>query len=141
MVLQYLPGPGILVNGKVVTDDDIARGEFAQQFRFEIGAEPFPVHGPVYDEGCAHAVVTQCGDERAGFVMAMRHPSHATLSPEGAPARTNHLCVQSCLINEDQPGDGQPWLALFPALTGGFYVGTLLLGCVKRFFYRSAPAC
>ena len=101
-LLQTFGCPGALVDGKVVEDDDVAWAEGRRELGLDIGVESDPVDGPVDDEGRGQPIAAQAGDEGLCSPFAERRLGSEPLAARGAAARSRHLGVDRCLVDEDQ---------------------------------------
>lgn len=101
-------GPGALMGGEIVEDDDVSRLEGRGQLGLDISFEDFAVHRRIDDEGRREACRCQGGDEGLRLPVTERCLGMQPLALQAAPAQPRHLGRRPSLVNEHQPVEGLP---------------------------------
>ena len=119
---------------QIVHDHDIAGSKRRREHLFDIGQKAFAIHRPVQNQRCRQTVEAQARREGRRLPMTVRHACPAALAARTAAAQPRHLCVYTCLINEDEPFWLQLQLVLEPGFATSQDIGALLLGSMRRLF-------
>lgn len=106
------PGPDLsealgcaltFVDGQIVEDHDIAFGQGRSQLCLHPCIEGSPIHGLVDDPWCCQFIGARGCNEGLRSPMAERSAGMQALASTGAAPQTGHLCIDACLVDEDQP--------------------------------------
>src|SRR4051812_37874508 len=91
-----------LVTGKIVTDDQVAGGEFWGEDFLEIGDEHGAVHRTIDQERSAEPVMPQRGEEGGGLPVAVRHRTQTARAALGPAVASCEFGVEPRFVEEDQ---------------------------------------
>ena len=144
-VLQTAPGRPdgvchalLLVAAEVVQDHDVARTQLRKKDADDILVEDFAIGGGVDAHAGRPAVAEEGPYERSYTPVAVRSGVTGALAAQGPPVQADHLGRRGGFVDEHEMS-GHPFHAFRePVLPPGLDFRTVLFGCPKRFFYRSA---
>ena len=127
------------MGGQIVHDDDVAGFERRHQDLLDIGEEGDLVHRAVECHRGGDAAEAQGADEGGGLPVAVRDRSTAAFASLCPAVHPRHLGRRSRLIDEDQPLGIEIGLGLEPGFALRSYIFAVLLGRVRRLFWRVTP--
>src|SRR5690348_722195 len=123
-----------LVGGQIVHDDDVAGTQGRCQHLLAPGSKDLAIHRPVEQHRGDEAVEGQAADEGDGLPVPVRDGGAAALALRGPAAQARHVGREPAFVDENQALWIELGLPLGPALTCGFYVGTVLFAGVSGLF-------
>lgn len=129
--LNGAPEAGDLVGGQIVHDDHVARPQSGRQHLFAPSPEGLAVHRPIEQHRRDEAGYGQPADEGHCLPVAVRDRGAVALASRCPAAQACHLGGEPAFVDEDQPLGVEFGLAVGPSLTGGIYIGALLLAGMR----------
>lgn len=127
------------VSGEVVEDERVTLAQLWTKHLLQISREHLGIDGTFDQKRSFDAFMAQGRNEGGALPVAVRDGTDTTLSPRAATPVAGHFGVQARFINEDQMANIPVGLLPSPKPPGGFYIGPILLGGARRFFYSSDP--
>jgi hypothetical protein len=112
----------------------ISPGCNVDQDVLDVNPEGFPIDRAVKEPGGGDAIVAQGGQEGHGLPAAMRYLGFDPLTARCPAPQRRHVGFGPGLVDEHQPGGGDPLPILGPLRPAAGHVGAILLGSNQRLF-------